>query len=134
MKIIYNKWIPFKGYFAINLFGTIFIREENRNVAVSKRTKNHESIHTEQMLDFVGGVEKLKILGGCIFYVLYFIEWLVKLIISIFYRKVKPYSSISFECEAYDNDKKYKYLNTRKRFAWTKYIFKLKKNNTDYLL
>ena len=27
-KIIYNKFIPFKGYVAINLFGIIFARKE----------------------------------------------------------------------------------------------------------
>ena len=49
MKIVYNKWIPFKGFFAINLFGTYFIREENKHIKVSKKTLNHEAIHTEQM-------------------------------------------------------------------------------------
>lgn len=134
MKVIYNKFIPFPGFFAINLFGTMFVRSEFKNTKISEKTFNHESIHTEQMLDFVGGCKKLQILGGCIFYVLYFIEWLIKLIISGFtLGKVKAYYSISFECEAYDNDTNHKYLETRKRFAWIKYIFKLKKSNTKYL-
>ena len=91
-------------------------------------------IHVEQQLDFVGGNEKLYILGGIVFYMAYFIEWLIKLIISAFtLGKVKAYYSISFECEAYDNDTNHKYLETRKRFAWIKYIFKLKKSNTEYL-
>ena len=134
MKVIYNKVIPFPGFFAINLFGTMFIREEYRYQTISQRTFDHEGTHTEQMLDFVGGCKKLQVLGGCIFYVLYFLEWLIKLIISIFtLGKVKAYYSISFECEAYDNDTNHKYLETRKRFAWIKYIFKLKKSNTEYL-
>ena len=134
MKVIYNKFIPFPGFFAINLFGVMFVREEYRNRTIEQRTYDHEGTHTEQMLDFVGGCKKLQILGGCIFYILYFIEWLIKLIISIFtLGKVKAYYSISFECEAYDNDRNHDYLKTRKRFAWTKYIFKLKKSNTEYL-
>ena len=134
MKVIYNKFIPFPVFFAINLFGVMFIREEYRNRIISQSTFDHEGTHTEQMLDFVGGYKKLQILGGCIFYVLYFIEWLIKLIISGFtLGKVKAYYSISFECEAYDNDRNHDYLKTRKRFAWTKYIFKLKKSNTEYL-
>ena len=27
MKLIYNKFIPFKGFRAINLFGVCFVRE-----------------------------------------------------------------------------------------------------------
>lgn len=69
MKIVYNKWIPFKGFFAINLFGTYFIREENKHIKVSKKTLNHEAIHTEQM----------KELGYIFFYIWYFIEWLIQL-------------------------------------------------------
>lgn len=126
MKIVYNKLIPFPRFFAINLFGTMFIREEYKERKISKSTYNHESIHSEQMLDFIGGNEKLYVLGGCIFYILYFIEWLAKLLISCFtLGKVRAYRSISFEWEAYNNEKNYNYLENRKRFAWTKYIFKL---------
>lgn len=28
MKIIYNKLIPFKGFYAISLFGLLFVRDE----------------------------------------------------------------------------------------------------------
>lgn len=128
MKIVYNKWIPFPGFFAINLFGTYFIREEYRTRAISERTINHESIHTAQALDFVFGCEKLQLLGYIIFYVLYLIEWLIKLIFSMFtFEKVKAYHSISFEQCAYNNEKNLIYLRNRKRFDWTKYIFKLVK-------
>jgi hypothetical protein len=27
MKVIYNKFIPFKGYKAMNLFGIVFVRK-----------------------------------------------------------------------------------------------------------
>ena len=83
-------------------------------------------IHVEQQLDFVGGNEKLYILGGIVFYMVYFIEWLIKLIISGFtLGKVKAYCSISFEQEAHQNEKDFKYRSGRKRFNWLKYIFKL---------
>lgn len=107
MKIIYNKWIPFKGFFAINLFGTLFIREENKHIKVLKRTLNHESIHSEQM----------KELGYIFFYIWYFIEWLIQLCLH----GKDAYYCISFEREAYDNEKNYKYLNSRKRYNWFKY-------------
>jgi hypothetical protein len=80
----------------------------------------------DQQLDFVGGIEKLYVLGGIIFYMVYFIEWLIKLIISGFtLGKVKAYRSISFEQEAYQNEKDLKYRDVRKRFCWLKHIFKL---------
>ena len=28
MKIIYNKFIPFKGFYAISFFGLLFVRDE----------------------------------------------------------------------------------------------------------
>lgn len=126
MKIVYNKWIPFPGFFAINLFGVLFIREENRYKEIGKITYNHENIHTSQMLDFVGGNEKLLIIGGLLFYMVYLVEWLIKLIITGFtLGRVKAYKSISFEQEAYDNQYDLLYLENRKNFSWTKYIFKL---------
>ena len=129
LKIKYNKFIPFSGYFAMCVFDTIYIREHNRNKAVAKRTINHEGIHLCQIEDFIPNHTHSKwklYLGGCIFYTVYFIEWLIKLLFSIFtFGKVKAYSSISFEQEAYTNQYDYEYQDTRKRFAWTKYIFKL---------
>ena len=65
MKIVYNKFIPFKGFCAINLFGIIFAR---KGCKVTPRTINHEKIHTAQMRE----------LGYIGFYVLYFLEWLRK--------------------------------------------------------
>lgn len=126
MKIVYNKWIPFPGFFAMNLFGVLFIREENRYKEISKITYNHENIHTSQMLDFVRGNEKLLIIGGLLFYMVYLVEWLIKLIITGFtLGRVKAYKSISFEQEAYNNQYDLLYLENRKSFSWTKHIFKL---------
>lgn len=107
MKIKYSKIIPFKGFFMINLFGTLFIREENKGKKISKTDLNHEAIHTEQM----------KELGYIFFYIWYFIEWLLQL---LFHGK-EAYYWISFERESFDNEKNYKYLNTRKRYNWLKY-------------
>lgn len=110
IKIKYNKWIPFKGFFAINLFGTYFIREEYKNTKIPKETLNHEAIHTAQ----------IKELGYIFFYIWYFLEWLIRLVINGRY----AYYWISFEREAYDNEKNYKYLNKRKHYNWFKYYVK----------
>lgn len=128
IKLKYSKIIPFKGFYACTIFNCIFRHPKYRNRKLSKTTYNHEMIHVEQQLDFVGGNEKLYILGGVVFYMAYFIEWLIKLIISGFtLGKVKAYKSISFEQEAYQNEKDFKYRDNRKRFNWLKYIFKVVK-------
>ena len=121
LKIKYNKIIPFRGYFAMCLFNAIYIRDFNKHRPVYKSTINHEGIHVCQMEDFVPNRNNRKIktiLGGCIFYILYFIEWLIKLLISISTcGKIKAYRSISFEQEAYCNQYNYDYQKTRSRFA-----------------
>lgn len=53
------------------------------------------------------------------FYLWYLIEWCIRL-----FMKGNAYRNISFEREAYNNDKKIYYLDKRKPFAWTKYLFK----------
>lgn len=110
MKVKYSSIIPFKGFYAINLFGTYFIRKEYEGQKVPKTTLNHEAIHTAQM----------KEMGYVFFYIWYFIEWLIRLIIN----GRHAYYYLSFEREAYENEKKYKYLNTRKPYSWFKYYGK----------
>ena len=107
MKIKYSKIIPFKGFYAINLFGTLFIREEYKEQPISETTLNHESIHTEQM----------KELGYIFFYIWYVIEWFIKL-----FTTKNAYKSISFEREAYGNERNLLYLEKRKKYAWFKYM------------
>ena len=111
MKIIYNNLIPFKGFIAINLFGVLFVRNEYKKRFESggfTTTLNHESIHTEQ----------IKELGYIFFYIWYFIEWLLRLPFG------NAYYNISFEREAYTNEKNIKYLQARKHYSFLKYIIK----------
>lgn len=107
MKIIYNSVFPLKGFSAINLFGIVFVRKEYR---LTQELYNHEAIHFAQMKELL----------FVFFYVLYFIEWFVKLFI---YGK-KSYYHISFEKEAYLNDRKTGYLTNRKAYSFIPYIFK----------
>lgn len=109
MKIIYNNIIPFKGFNAINLFGVLFVRKGNN---ISQRTINHESIHTKQIMELL----------GIFFYLWYGIEWLVRL---CQYRNThEAYRNISFEREAYDNERKPTYLKKRKLYSFFRYIKK----------
>ena len=110
MKIIVNKYIPFKGFVCINLFGIFFVRDEYKN-DVSDVTINHEKIHTEQMKEML----------YIFFYIWYAVEWLIKYFICF---NDYAYYSISFEQEAYANDTNFKYLSKRKKYSWLKYVFK----------
>ena len=107
MKIIYNNSIPFTGFKAINLFGVLFVR---KGCTMSESDINHEMIHTAQM----------KEMGYVLFYVWYLVEWLIKLV------KLgdsnKAYRAISFEREAYGNEKNLTYTTTRSKYAWRKMI------------
>lgn len=106
-KIIYNRVIPFKGFKAINLFGIIFARKGSD---ISEQTIRHEKIHTRQMLE-------LLVVG---FYIWYIIEWLIKW--AIYRDWFVAYRNISFEREAYLNDKNVKYLKTRRLFTFLNYL------------
>lgn len=104
MKIIYNRVIPVKGFRCMNLCGVLFVRN---GAELSPTTLNHEAIHTAQMRE----------LGYVLFYLLYVVEWLYRL---IFHTRT-AYRGISFECEAYAHQADADYLATRRRFAqWRK--------------
>ena len=106
MKIIYNNYIPFKGFLAINLFGVMFVRGTWRDI--NARVLNHEKIHTAQMRE----------LGYLLFYLLYILEWFIRLL-----RKGNAYRNISFEREAYANENNLQYLSSRRRWAmWRKIL------------
>ena len=104
MKVIYNNIIPFKGFKAINLFGICFVR---KGLKMMPQDYNHEKIHTAQMKElwYVG------------FYLLYFIEWVYRLI----FHTGTAYRGISFEREAFEKMYDYGYLERRPKFAmWRK--------------
>ena len=120
MKIKRSKWIPFKGFRAINLFGVIFARHGAR---INETTINHESIHTEQMKELL----------YIFFYIWYGIEWLIRTasysirflgrLIRDVKRKFNPklaYRKMYFEKEAYKYEDDFNYLEVRKRYAFLK--------------
>jgi hypothetical protein len=104
MKIIRSNWLPARRFIAINLMGVLFMRP---GAYLSEEMLNHERIHTAQMREllFVG------------FYVLYLLEWLVRLPM-----RGNAYRNISFEREAYANQRNRLYLSNRKLFASFKYL------------
>lgn len=106
MRTIVNRFIPFKGFKAINLFGVIFVRE---GVKMKPYNYNHEAIHTAQMKELL----------YLPFYIIYVCEFLYH-----FAKKRKwmeAYRAISFEREALANQSNYHYLNIRYNYAqWRK--------------
>lgn len=114
VTIIVNKIIPFGSYTTTNIFGILFTK--HKKGILTNKTVNHELIHTEQM----------KELGYICFYLWYAIEYLI---IRLFHKKQgDAYADVSFEEEAYVNDKDINYLKNRKRYSWIKYI-KIKSND-----
>jgi hypothetical protein len=105
--IIFNRFIPFGTFLAINLFGLIFVRKGHKLTEVDLR---HESIHTRQMRELL----------YVPFYVLYVLEWLVRLIQHRHF--MRAYLSISFEREAYAHQYEPDYLQQRHHFAWLRYL------------
>lgn len=104
MFVIENNVIPFSGFLAVNIFGMVFVRKPYwaaLNDAEKEKILRHEAIHSAQ------GRELLWI--G--FYFAYFFEWLVRLFVD----GRLAYERVSFEREAYGNDRNENYK--RKHFA-----------------
>ncbi len=91
----------------ITIWPFVILRSKYKDGIVIKR---HESIHIKQQ-------QELLVLP---FYALYVLEWLLKL---PKYGK-QAYYNISFEREAYTNERKKNYLQTRKNYSWIKRIFR----------
>ena len=116
MLIIRTKRFPFGRYTTINLFGVLFTKRDY----LTRDTILHEQIHTAQM----------KEMAYVFFYIWYAIEYIL---IRLFHsRQNAAYHDISFEEEAHDNAYNWTYLETRKPYAWLKYI-KIKSNKTYVL-
>lgn len=117
MKIIRNSIIPCKGFAVINLFGVVFVRKKIRpqhDITLRNWDKmlNHELIHTAQMKELL----------YLPFYLLYGIEWLIRL--AMYKNTRKAYRNISFEREAYNMQNNFHYIidKERKPYAFLKYI------------
>ncbi|MFC6096855.1 hypothetical protein ACFPVY_09380 [Flavobacterium qiangtangense] len=108
MFLIVSKYLIPKGYRGLTLFPFVIIRD-----FLDKENKvllNHERIHIRQQLE-------LLILP---FFVLYFLEYLIRLV--QFKDRNKAYRNISFEREAYDNERNLDYLKTRPFWKFKNYI------------
>ena len=95
--------LPFHGFSAINLLGVLFV---HHGVYLSNELINHERIHSAQQREML----------FIFFYLAYFMEWIVRLPM-----RGNAYRNISFEREAYANQRNLDYLHTRRHYAWRRY-------------
>jgi len=104
MVIYSDKFLDSVSWFmkvgGITLFPFIILRKKYKK---NKIILNHESIHLEQQ-------KELLVVG---FYIWYLVEWIIRL-----FMRGNAYKSISFEKEAYTNQRDLNYLKTRKRYNW----------------
>jgi hypothetical protein len=107
MILLVIKWLP-KSVSALALFPFVLLKNKKfRNDTV---LINHEKIHLRQQLE-------LLVLP---FYIWYLLEYLFRLI--QFREHHLAYLNISFEREAYQNEKDLYYLKQRSFSAWLRYL------------
>lgn len=108
MFVVVNKFFLAKQFDGVVLWPFIVIRREElrHNVAFM----NHERIHLKQQMELL----------VIFFFIWYFFEYFIRLI--RYKDSYKAYSKISFEREAYANEKDMKYLEKRKMWAFCKYL------------
>lgn len=109
MRIIYTDHFPPADFHGLNILGTVFV--QRRWGRMSRTELNHERIHTRQQFE-------LLILP---FFILYGLEYLVRLFLCRFDAD-KAYRSISFEREAYANERNLMYLRHRRPHTWRRYL------------
>jgi hypothetical protein len=116
-----NKFLNTIGIFfmigGISIFPFVVLREtylQDNKFWTKRRAKtiNHETIHFQQQLEML----------VIPFYLVYFLEYLIRFLIS--FDGHKAYRGISFEQEAYNNEHNLEYLKTRKRYNWLRLMFK----------
>lgn len=107
--ILVFKHFFYRNYVGLTFWPFIFLK--NNALKEDVFLVNHERIHLEQQ-------KELLILP---FYFLYITEWLLK---SVYYfNSYKAYKNISFEREAYYNERNLNYIKNRKVFSFIKYLW-----------
>lgn len=108
MILIVSKYLIPKGFKAFTVLPFVFLK--GKELKQDKVLLNHERIHLRQQLE-------LLIIP---FFIWYGIEFLVR------YFKCRnwntAYRTISFEKEAYENEKDLIYLNKKSMFAFLKFM------------
>nr|WP_256928804.1 MULTISPECIES: hypothetical protein [Winogradskyella] len=108
MVILISKYIVPRGYIGITIFPFVILK--TKKLKQDLVLINHERIHLRQQIE-------LLILP---FFIIYVFEFLIRL---IQYRKWNlAYRNISFEREAYGNEKDLNYLKSRSFLKFKSYF------------
>jgi len=106
--IVIFKHFFYKNYVGLSLWPFIILKNDDLKDDIV--LINHEKIHLKQQ-------QELLII---FFYILYISEWLLR---TLFYLdSYKAYQNISFEREAYANEKNLDYPDGRKAFGFLRYF------------
>ena len=107
MIVIVFKYVVPKGFRGFTFFPFVFLSDKKDKSHMV--LLNHERIHIKQQLELL----------IVLFFVWYFVEYLVRLI--QYKDKRVAYYNISFEREAYANEKDLHYLKQRSFWSFLKY-------------
>lgn len=106
--VLISKYLVPKGYLGISIFPFIFLK--NKVLKTDTYLINHERIHLRQQIELL----------VIPFYVIYCVEFLIRLIRLRNWHQA--YKGISFEKEAYLNEKDLNYLKSRSLFSFINYL------------
>jgi hypothetical protein len=105
--IFISKFLVPKGYTGLAVFPFVFLKHSR--LKLDTTLINHEKIHLRQQLELL----------FVFFYSVYVLEFIIRL---IQYKNWKQaYRNISFEREAYKNEKDLNYLKSRSFWKFLKY-------------
>lgn len=107
MFLIVSKYLIPKGFTGLTIYPFVILRERKDRAVLE--VLNHEKIHIRQQLE-------LLVLP---FFIWYFLEYLIRL--AQYKDKHLAYRNISFEREAYANEKDFDYLKNRSVWRFLKY-------------
>jgi hypothetical protein len=108
MILIVFKYLTPRGFRGLTFYPFVFLADKDDKL--NKVFINHERIHIRQQIE-------LLIL---LFYLWYFTEYLFRLI--QYKDRKQAYFNISFEREAYKNEKNLNYLKSRPFWRFFKYL------------
>ena len=130
--IIYNNFIPLKGYTALTIWPLVFARKSEK--PLKRHVENHERIHLRQQLEVLTAsavvIAALILVFGwswwwmlaslAVYYAGYGLDYAIR---RILYRShFETYRNIAAEQEAYLNQYDRAYLRQRRPFTWVKYL------------
>ena len=107
--VLVFKHFFYKNYVGLSLWPFIFLKHNTLKEDIV--LINHEKIHLKQQQELL----------VVFFYIFYISEWLIRT--AIYFDSYKAYQNISFEREAYSNEKNLDYPSERRAFSFIKYLW-----------